>query len=80
MTKIVDHLAHQQNQIGKVWNAKLCLPIHILARTGDWFKYHFWQLFFKADWLKIHFLLTLLFSLWIAKSDNSIVVVEREKY
>ena len=64
--------------MGKVWNAKLCLPNHILVSSGDWFKYHFWQLFFKADCLKIHFLLTLLFSLWIAKSDNSIVV-ERER-
>ena len=64
-TKIVDNLAHQQNQISKVWTVKLCLPNNILVRSGDWFKYHFWQLFFEADWLKIHFLLTLLFSLWI---------------
>ena len=37
--KIVDgHLAHQQHQISKVWNAKLCLSNHIPVRDADWFK------------------------------------------
>jgi len=39
-----------------VRNAKLCLPNHIVVRGADWFKCHFWQLYFKADWLEIHFL------------------------
>ena len=58
--KIVDgHLAHQQNQISKIQNAKLCLFNHIPVRDADWFKCHFWQLYFKADWWEIHFLSTL---------------------
>jgi len=46
---------------GKVWNAKLCLPNHIPVRNADWFKCHFWQLYFKADWSEIHFISTLSF-------------------
>ena len=58
--KIVDgHLVHQQNQISKIQNAKLCLFNHIPVRDADWFKCHFWQLYFKADWWEIHFLSTL---------------------
>ena len=58
--KIVDgHLAHQQNQISKIQNTKLCLFNHIPVRDADWFKCHFWQLYFKADWWEIHFLSTL---------------------
>ena len=61
--EIVDgHLAHERNEIGKVGNAKLCLPNHILFRDADWFKCHFRQLYFKADSSEIHFLYTPLFS------------------
>ena len=57
MIEIVDcYLAHQRNKIGKVRNAKLCLPNHILVRDADWFKRHFRQLHFKADWSEIHYL------------------------
>ena len=37
-------------------NATLCLPNHIPVRDADWFKCHFRQLYFKADWSEIHFL------------------------
>ena len=57
--KVDGHLAHQRNQIGKVRNAKLCLANHIPVRDADWFKCHFRQLYFKADWSEIHFLSTL---------------------
>ena len=43
---------HQSNQISKVLNAKLCLPNHIPVRNADWFKCHFRQLYFEADWSK----------------------------
>ena len=57
MIKIVDgYLTHQRNKIGKVRNAKLCLPNHIPVREAVWFKRHFRQLYFKADWSEIHFL------------------------
>ena len=46
------------------WERKLCLPNHIPVRSADWFKCHFWQLYFKADWSEIHFLSMPLFSLW----------------
>ena len=39
------------------------MPNHIPVHDADWFKYHFWQLYFKADWLEIHFLSASLFSL-----------------
>ena len=55
------HLAHQRNKIGKVQNAEFCLPNQIPVRDADWFKYHFRQLYFKADWSEIHFLFTLSF-------------------
>ena len=32
---------------------KLCLPNHITVRDADWFKCHFRQLYFKADWSEI---------------------------
>ena len=36
--KIVDgHLADQRNQIGKIRNAKLCLPNHIPVGDAEWF-------------------------------------------
>ena len=38
---------------------KLSLLNHIPVHSADWFKYHFQQLYFKADWSKIHFLFTL---------------------
>ena len=57
MIEIVDgHLVRQQNHISNVGNAKLSLPNHIPVRDSDWFKCHFWQLYFKADWSEIHFL------------------------
>ena len=56
-------LVHQWNQLGMVRNTKLCLPNHIVVHGADWFKCHFWQLYFKADWLEIHFLFAPLFSL-----------------
>ena len=57
MIDIVDgYLAHQRNKIGKVQNAKLCLPNYIPVRDAEWFKCHFQQLYSKADWLGIHFL------------------------
>ena len=57
MIEIVDcYLAHQRNKIGKVRNAKLCLPNHIPVRDANWFKRRFRQLYFKADWSEIHFL------------------------
>ena len=63
--EIVDgHLVHQWHQISKVWNAKLCLSNHIPVHDADWFKCHFQQLYFNADWLEIHFLSTPL-SLWL---------------
>ena len=37
------------------WERKLCLPNHIPVRSADWFKCHFRQLYFKADWSEIHF-------------------------
>ena len=67
-------LAHQRNQISKVWNAKLCLPNHIPVRDTDRFKCHFRQLYFKAKSVGnslpfyancYHFLSMLLFSLWL---------------
>ena len=55
--EIVDcHLAHHWYQISKVRNAKLCLSNHIPVHDADWFKCHFWQLYFKADRSEIHFL------------------------
>ena len=53
------HLAYQQNQIGKVGNAKLPILVH----DADWFICHFRQLYFKADGLEIHFLSTSVFTL-----------------
>ena len=50
------YLAHQRNKIGKVRNAKLCLPNNIPVRDADWFKCHFRHLYFKADWSEMHFL------------------------
>ena len=67
-------LAHQQNQISKVWNAKLCLPNRIPVRDTDWFKCHFRQSYFKAKSVRnslpfyancYHFLSMFLFSLWL---------------
>ena len=74
------------------WERKLCLPNHIPVRNADWFKCHFWQLYFKADWSEINFLSMPLFSLWLktcrftcftrvkkrsaAKSDENIIVEE----
>ena len=73
--EIVDgHLAHQRNQIGKVQNAKLCLPNHIPVRDADWFTCHFRQLYFKTDWSEIHFLYTLSFPFYafvFASAENS---------
>ena len=55
--KIVDgYLAHQRNKNSKVWNRKFCLPNHIPVCDADWFKCHFWQLYFKTNWSKIHIL------------------------
>ena len=60
--EIVDgHLVHQQHQISKVRNAKLCLSNHIPVHDADWFKCHFQQLYLKTDWLEIHFLSMLSF-------------------
>ena len=39
-----------------VRNARLCLPTYIPGHGADWFKCHFRQLYFKADWSEIHFL------------------------
>ena len=53
------HLAHQTHQwkkTGKVQNTKLCLPNHICVHDTDWFKCHFWQLYFKADGSETFFL------------------------
>ena len=57
MIEIVDgYLTQQRNKIDKVRNAKLCFPNHIPVRDAVWFKHHFRQLYFKADWSEIHFL------------------------
>ena len=67
MIKIVDgYLAHQRNKIGKVRNAKFCLPNHIPVRDADWFKRHFRQLYFKTDWSEIHFLSKLSFPFYVS--------------
>ena len=89
--KIVNgHLEHQQNQISKVQNTKLCLPNHIPVCDADWFKWKFRQLYFKADWSQIHFLcfhfswkhvaFTHAKMRFAAKSDENIIIEgERSK-
>ena len=58
---VSSHSAQQWNQIGKVQNAKFCLPNHIPVCNADWFNCCFQQLYFKADWSEIHFFSTLAF-------------------
>ena len=55
--KVSRHSAQQWNQIGKVGKAKL----HILVHDADWFKCHFRQLYFRADWSEILFFSMLAF-------------------
>ena len=69
------HTYFQSNQDGQqsfsismtpyrqVLECKLCFPNHVLIRDADWFKCHFGQLYFKADWSEIHFLSLPLFPL-----------------
>ena len=73
-------------------NATLCLPNHIPVRDADWFKCHFRQLYFKADWSEIHFLSKLSLSsplfTWFtrtkkcsaAKSGENIIVKEERSF
>ena len=75
--KVDGHLAHQRNQIGKVRNAKLCLANHIPVRDADWFKCHFRQLYFKADWSQIHFLSKLSFPFYafvFTSAENTLLL------
>ena len=55
-----------------VRNAKLCLSNHIPVRDADWFKCHFRQLYFRADWSQIHFLSTLSFPFYafVTSAEN----------
>ena len=58
--RVDGHLVCQQNKIGKVQNLKknsACLTTFLSAKCNtDWFKCHFWQLYFKAYWSEVHFL------------------------